>query len=453
LNAHVDAGGDLRRCKGNDRLVEKERAVKRSARVMPGMVALALALALVVALTISSVTQAASKPTITGDAVVGGTLTSSSAGDTGLYKWQRCNPSTATCDPAAPHGDGNWPHITRAHQQSYVVTSADIGYFIRVRAKGTSPGEQFVPSDPVGPIPGPSPPDVTIGAASVITETGATLNGTVNPNGLPTTYHFEYGTTTAYGSRAPVPDADAGSGIAPQAVSAAISGLTPGTTYHFRLVARNASGTTTSTDLTVGSDQTFTTKTAPEHGVFLLGEPTSGTPTVRVKFPGDPGFHEIEKLTKIPVGTIVDTRGSKHILMTAATGGPGSQTPDQSVEFYGGLFKINQKSNLNAPATAKLVEKLICGVGGNGKSARASGAGPIAVAAGRNRSKLWGRGSGGYRTSGRGSTGSVVGTTWLTKDTCDGTLTRVTEGVGVSVFDKETKKNVFVGPGEKYFAG
>jgi hypothetical protein len=83
----------------------------------------------------------------------------------------------------------------------------------------------------------------------------ATLNGTVNPNGFETTYQIEYGTTTEYGSKVPASPKSVGSGTSPVEVSEEIEGLTPETTYHFRLVATNEKGTTE------GEDQTFTTPT------------------------------------------------------------------------------------------------------------------------------------------------------------------------------------------------
>ena len=98
---------------------------------------------------------------------------------------------------------------------------------------------------------------VTTGAASAITTTSATVTGTVGPNGRRTTYHFDYGTTTAYGSRAPTPDAAAGSDNTVHGVSASLTGLLAGTMYHFRLVATSSRGTT------AGADMTFTTAAAP----------------------------------------------------------------------------------------------------------------------------------------------------------------------------------------------
>jgi Calx-beta domain-containing protein len=94
-------------------------------------------------------------------------------------------------------------------------------------------------------------PSATTDPASSVGQTSATLNGTVNPNGKATTYRFEWGPTTAYGSSTQV--AGAGSGSSPVAVTAIISGLTAGKTYHFRVVATSAAGTT------FGGDQAFTT--------------------------------------------------------------------------------------------------------------------------------------------------------------------------------------------------
>ena len=107
-------------------------------------------------------------------------------------------------------------------------------------------------------------PGVSTGGASKVTITTATLTGKVNPHGAPTTYFFQYGTTTAYGSR--TPDAAAGAGTAAVSAAAPIAGLGPNTKYHYRLVARNSLGTT------VGGDRTFTTPKQPL-GLALAATP------------------------------------------------------------------------------------------------------------------------------------------------------------------------------------
>jgi len=96
-----------------------------------------------------------------------------------------------------------------------------------------------------------SSPTVTTGSATSLNSTSATLNGTVNPKGVSTTYYFEYGTTTSYGTS--TTSTSAGSGTSAVSVSASISGLTSDTTYHYRLAAVNSMGTS------YGDDKTFST--------------------------------------------------------------------------------------------------------------------------------------------------------------------------------------------------
>jgi hypothetical protein len=109
-------------------------------------------------------------------------------------------------------------------------------------------------------------PSAGTGRATAVTTTTATLNGSVNPNNLPTIWHFQYGTTRAYGQQTP------NQGPTPAvkrnlAVAAPIAGLAPGTTYHYRLVAVNSSGTK------LGGDHTFTTAA----GILLTARPPAVT--------------------------------------------------------------------------------------------------------------------------------------------------------------------------------
>jgi FG-GAP repeat len=105
----------------------------------------------------------------------------------------------------------------------------------------------------------PKSPTVVTGAATSITASSATLNATVNPNGETVTdCHFEYGTSTAYGTNVPCTSLP-GSGGNPVAVSAPVTGLTH-VVYHYRIVATNTLGTAE------GADRRFTTEEAPEFG-------------------------------------------------------------------------------------------------------------------------------------------------------------------------------------------
>ncbi|OAI56761.1 hypothetical protein AYO49_00600 [Verrucomicrobiaceae bacterium SCGC AG-212-N21] len=126
---------------------------------------------------------------------------------------------------------------------------------------------------------------LALGAASSVTATSATLNGTVNPNGLLTAAQFEYGPTTAYGSLAAA-SLSPNNGTLDQAVNVPLTGLTPGTLYHYRLTATTSSGTK------VTGDGTFTTAPAPEIRVFAGSNDTAPELTdgqsVAVDFGGTP---------------------------------------------------------------------------------------------------------------------------------------------------------------------
>ncbi len=94
------------------------------------------------------------------------------------------------------------------------------------------------------------PPTVATGTPSALGETSATLAGTVNPDDATlASCHFEYGPSEAYGQSAPCASPLPAGGAA-QAVSAPLSGLAPGTTYHYRLAAGSASGASVSADAT-----------------------------------------------------------------------------------------------------------------------------------------------------------------------------------------------------------
>lgn len=98
-------------------------------------------------------------------------------------------------------------------------------------------------------------PVVTTGAATSVEPTTATLNGFVTPKGADTTYYFQYGTSSLYGAVTPAATVTAGSGRVK--VTAAVGGLAPVTTYHYRLVAQNSVG------VARGKHRTFKTKPQP----------------------------------------------------------------------------------------------------------------------------------------------------------------------------------------------
>jgi hypothetical protein len=102
----------------------------------------------------------------------------------------------------------------------------------------------------------PGPPIPQTLAASGITSNAATLNAAINPGSLTTTYYFEYGLTTSYGSWSATNTLAADSNAVP--VSTGVAGLLPGTLYHVRVQAVNSDGVRN------GADTNFTTlATAP----------------------------------------------------------------------------------------------------------------------------------------------------------------------------------------------
>ncbi len=132
---------------------------------------------------------------------------------------------------------------TSAIEKSQAISglSPNTSYHYRVVAKNDNPDSAYGADQTFRTT---GPPTVSIGAAGPDPSgKAATLNATVNPNGHGTTYQFEYGKSTLYGSKAPVTPSSIGSGTSPVNVSEALSGLEPSTTYFYRLAATNEGGT------------------------------------------------------------------------------------------------------------------------------------------------------------------------------------------------------------------
>ncbi len=110
-------------------------------------------------------------------------------------------------------------------------------------------------------------PEVATGAASEVSPNAASISGTVDPRGVPTSYEFDIGTDTTYGSRV---FGEAGSGTQPRTLTLSLQGLAAGTLYHYRMVASNKYTTL------YGADETFTT---PGFPTTLLASPV-GAPLV-----------------------------------------------------------------------------------------------------------------------------------------------------------------------------
>lgn len=153
--------------------------------------------------------------------------------------------SSVPCDEPTPI---NAPESVHATLPGLVGEQTYHYRLTLVNAEGTAHGaDETITPHPVA--------GAATGQATQVTRTSATLDGSFEGNGEATTYYFEYGTTSDYGSRIPSAPAEesAGTPVGPAQVSLPLAGLAPGTTYHYRFVASNGEGTSPA------NDQTFTT--------------------------------------------------------------------------------------------------------------------------------------------------------------------------------------------------
>ena len=160
-------------------------------------------------------------------------------------EWFNFNQIGYTLDSLNPDGDGLTLGLEIFHGYPLAAfNQLDIGGISRRRSVLTPVNYFAVP-----------PPGAVTGQASQIANVSAKLNGTVNPNSLPITAHFEYGVTNL-SENATLPQL-VGSGTNAVAFNQTISGLVSGSIYHFRIVSASKSGTS------YGSNQTFTTDVLP----------------------------------------------------------------------------------------------------------------------------------------------------------------------------------------------
>jgi RTX calcium-binding nonapeptide repeat (4 copies) len=195
---------------------------------------------------------------------------------------------------------------TRATRVSAELTGLQPGtkIYYRVTARsdaGTTAGSTRSFTTSAGPL-------VVTGPAQ-LSGPSIVLTGTVDPVGRSTSWWFDLGTTTSYGTSTVVRSAGSGKGAV--AVSEAVAGLTPGTEYHARLVARSSAGTTR------GADVVFRTA-----GVPVIGRSTaSGISLTRGQIAADVATSGLETRVWIEVG-----RGGSFGIHTAAVVLPPSTT-------------------------------------------------------------------------------------------------------------------------------
>ena len=185
-------------------------------------------------------------------------------GDQVRWTWSSGGHSTTSGSPGMPNGI--WDSGLRNQGATFTRTFNSTGTFPYYCTPhggccamvGTVTVVNASPTPTPTPTPTPAhtttpTPAVTTNPATNVAAFSATLNGSVNPRGATTMVYFQYGLTTGYGSTTPMQTQN-GNTLRP--VSVNITGLLANRTYHFRIVAQNAGGTS------FGADRTFTTLTA-----------------------------------------------------------------------------------------------------------------------------------------------------------------------------------------------
>ena len=365
-----------------------------------------------------------------------------------------------TTSPAAITGTNPNFVVTGTHsystQGNYTIT---VGI---VRASNTANSGTATDS---AVIVSASKPSVQGSTGSSSKSTAAGFSGNVNPGGLPTTAHFEYGLDARYtnaGGSGPVydqstPNQSVGSDFSSHPVSASVSGLVPNALYHVRVVATNSAGNT------FGPDVTFTTPKAAAPAPPSLGKSFTGSATGLVLIEINGKFLPITELSKIPNGAIINALHGTLTLNTAGIGGTqhatlaakkGKKKPKkpqtQTGKFGGAVFKVTQDHS--GKATLALVE----GAKFKGAPTYAScttkkGKAVAAGVSSKTLQLLHASAHGKFRTKGRYSAATIRGTIWTIADRCDGTLVHAIKDT-VTVDDFVRHKTIALHPGHSYLA-
>ena len=311
-------------------------------------------------------------------------------------------------------------------------------------------------------------PTVLTGAPSVKSTSGAALEGSVNPQGLPTTAHFEYGLDSRFRAAGPTydqstPSQNVGSDFSSHAITTSLTGLVPNALYHVRLVATNSAGTT------FGPDATFTTRSdPPPTQPPLLGSSFDVQPVKGIVFIKINGkFIPITEVRQIPNGAIINALRGTISLFTATgpaashsvaqtarakhkpTKSPGPRT--QKGTFGGAVFRVTQDHS--GLTTLALVSNAFKGAPSFASCTTKHG-GRATVAALSKKTLQLLRGSdnhGKFRTKGRYAAATTRGTIWSVADRCDGTLTKVSKD-SVLVNDFVRHITLTVRAGHSYLA-
>jgi hypothetical protein len=322
------------------------------------------------------------------------------------------------------------------------------------------------------PPPAAPPTLVTTAPPSVVSTTSATFTATVNPHGLATTVHFEYGGTfggatvaaITYGSSTPNQSVPAD--FANHTVTATVTSLLPNVVYHVRAVASNSAGSA------LGPDQILTTPADPPPPPPVLGKTANVAPVSGIVYVELPvgatlasfspsalplqafaaltkgrAFIPLTEARQIPFGSILDTSaGVAHITTASVASARGKL---QFGDFGAGIFKLLQRRRQRGLTELDIIDnhsaRQVCA--SKGKRARAASGHPSSKVLGHLRANSHGH----FTARGQFSAATVRGTVWGVLNRCDGTLTRVTRGV-LSVRDFRLRKTITLFTGQSYLA-
>jgi hypothetical protein len=346
--------------------------------------------------------------------------------------WHSNSPAVTQRYAVHPHGGSFGTSLDGPAGNSAAVVAADpAGHVHAAWALGSSAADTAV-FDPVPPTLSPisaNPISLLIGSTTQLDVTATdTWSG-------PVAVHWDYG------------DGQAGDGSSETHTFSAAGLFSP------KATATDGAGnsSTSTTDIQVNKSQTGPAPLPrPIAGRNVNLEPVTGE--VLVKVPGSSTFVPLVAPRQVRDGSIIDARKGR-VRITIDNGLGGLDTAD----FYGGVFKFTQpkvKKGRRWFANLYLYGSSFKGCPSapkNPKIATLTRKRGKKQAQGNSVRHLWGSGEGAFRTVGRFSSATVRGTTWLTDDKCNGTLTKVTAGK-VGVRDFVLNRTIVVKRGKTYFA-
>ena len=244
----------------------------------------------------------AAKPVAATTATLHGILNPTKPGNAGSYQFfyrpsaTECRGENEKATPAVPASGA----VGEAVQAPVSELLPDSRYTFCLLARNEAGEEALGAPEMFSTL--PLPPALEGESFSDLYTTEATVGALIDPEGQQTIYHVEYGTSEAYGSS--TPETSAGAGFAPTRVQVRLGELQPGTTYHYRFVATNASHETTQDK----EDQALTTLSAPpapgsEH---CENDASRQGPSVDL-----PECRAYEQVTPVDKGDAVDIFGTR----------------------------------------------------------------------------------------------------------------------------------------------